>query len=444
MSGYPQNTYVGMRYVPLFDGEWDATKDYEPLTVVSIEGNSYTSRTFVPAGISPVGNPEYWAETGNYNAQIEAYRQEVLQYNDRIQANADAITTLEAKEDADIGLLKTEIAKKETDVFSGKIICIGDSYLNDSTVDGAVKSWGKRIKELYPNTIINGEGGAGFSNAGYRGNTFKNLINDLASDDSVSLVLIGGCYNDSAANNMNYADVYQTFLKAFEKFPNAKVYAVNMGVGTKLNAYGKYKTACTLTKVSAEHQKFLYLDITAFLKVSYSEYLASDGIHPSNLGSSVIANAIINTINGGGVAVSSGHEEATGTLSDGKGEIKGIILENDANAIYFKYYNSWYASFDAVVKEQWLREEICTITIPYNKGKCADNRFISVPFPNAHVKKSNGKLEPACVWIETTVVPDVWSVRATVISDDGLGYYNGGITGFSIEPTCVALPLIAF
>lgn len=444
MSRYPQNTYIGMRYVPLFDGEWDATKDYEPLTVVSIEGNSYTSKTFVPAGVNPVGNPEYWAETGNYNAQIEAYRQEVLQYNDRIQVNADAITALETKEDADVILLKTEIAKKETDVFSGKIICIGDSYLNDSTVDGAVKNWGQRIKELYPNTIINGEGGAGFSNQGYRGNTFKNLINDLSSDDSVSLVLIGGCYNDSAAVNMDDNDVYQTFLKAFEKFPNAKVYAVNMGVGTKLSAYGKYRTASSLTRVSSQFQKCLYLDITSFLKTSYSTNLASDGIHPNDKGSAIITNSILNCINGSSAAISSGHEEATGTLSDGKGEIKGIILENDANAIYFKYYNSWYVSFDAVIKEQWLREEICTITIPYDKGKCADNRFISVPFPNATVKKSNGKLEPACVWIETTAVPDVWSVRATVISDDGTGYYNGGITGFSLEPTCVALPLIAF
>ena len=69
------NTYVGARYVPVFDGEWDAEKTYEPLVVVSRNGNSYTSKTYVPAGVLPT-DAHYWALTGNYNAQVEYYRQE--------------------------------------------------------------------------------------------------------------------------------------------------------------------------------------------------------------------------------------------------------------------------------------------------------------------------------------------------------------------------------
>ena len=46
----PARQYKGMRYVPIFDGDWDNTKDYDPLVIVSYQGNSYTSRTFVPAG----------------------------------------------------------------------------------------------------------------------------------------------------------------------------------------------------------------------------------------------------------------------------------------------------------------------------------------------------------------------------------------------------------
>ena len=79
--------YIGARYVPIFDGAWDNTKDYAPLTVVSHEGNSYTSRTYVPSGIA-ITNETYWALSGNYNAQVEAYRQEVIDYtsefNERI------------------------------------------------------------------------------------------------------------------------------------------------------------------------------------------------------------------------------------------------------------------------------------------------------------------------------------------------------------------------
>lgn len=75
MRGY--NEYIGARYVPVFDGDWDNTNEYEPLVIVSYQGNSYTSKTFVPTGVD-INNDVYWALTGNYNAQVEAYRREVL------------------------------------------------------------------------------------------------------------------------------------------------------------------------------------------------------------------------------------------------------------------------------------------------------------------------------------------------------------------------------
>lgn len=84
--------YIGARYVPLFADplDWDSTKTYEPLTIVYHEGNSYTSRQFVPAG-TLVTNEAYWALTGNYNAQIEQYRTEVAQYDKRIAKNSTDI-----------------------------------------------------------------------------------------------------------------------------------------------------------------------------------------------------------------------------------------------------------------------------------------------------------------------------------------------------------------
>lgn len=71
--------YTGSRYVPIFadPAEWNSTRTYEPLTIVLNEGNSYTSRQFVPVGVE-LTNTDYWLETGNYNAQVEQYRQDVL------------------------------------------------------------------------------------------------------------------------------------------------------------------------------------------------------------------------------------------------------------------------------------------------------------------------------------------------------------------------------
>ena len=68
--------YVGARYVPIVVGEWDSSKTYEPLMVVIHEGSSYTSRQYVPAGID-IANESYWILSADYNAQVEAYRQEV-------------------------------------------------------------------------------------------------------------------------------------------------------------------------------------------------------------------------------------------------------------------------------------------------------------------------------------------------------------------------------
>lgn len=78
------NLYVGARYVPLFANpiEWDLSKTYEPLTIVIYQGNSYTSKTFVPAN-TQITNTTYWALTGNYNAQVEQYRQEVSRLSDK-------------------------------------------------------------------------------------------------------------------------------------------------------------------------------------------------------------------------------------------------------------------------------------------------------------------------------------------------------------------------
>lgn len=68
--------YVGARYVPIFLGEWDNQNKYEPLSVVLYQGASYTSRQYVPQGVA-ITNTAYWVLSGNYNAQVEAYRQEV-------------------------------------------------------------------------------------------------------------------------------------------------------------------------------------------------------------------------------------------------------------------------------------------------------------------------------------------------------------------------------
>ena len=121
--------YIGQRYVPILGRkgedsvEWDNAKPYEPLTVVLHAGNSYTSRQFVPAG-ADINDETYWAETGNYNAQVEQYRQDVANLGTRVSRNETGV-----RENADaIGGLDRRVTANETGVAANK-----------TAVDGATR-----------------------------------------------------------------------------------------------------------------------------------------------------------------------------------------------------------------------------------------------------------------------------------------------------------------
>lgn len=79
-----KNVYVGNRYVPKIMGDWSNDKTYEPLSVVTYQGASYTSRQYVPTGVE-ITNEDFWVLSGNYNAQVEHYRQEVINVNAEVK-----------------------------------------------------------------------------------------------------------------------------------------------------------------------------------------------------------------------------------------------------------------------------------------------------------------------------------------------------------------------
>lgn len=79
--------YVGARYVPKFANpvEWQANTSYEAMVIVTYNNSSYTSKIPVPSTVgNPAENSTYWALTGNYNAQVEEYRQESTKAKDGI------------------------------------------------------------------------------------------------------------------------------------------------------------------------------------------------------------------------------------------------------------------------------------------------------------------------------------------------------------------------
>ena len=142
-----KNVYVGHRYVPKIFGEWDNTQIYEPLSIVQYQGASYTSRQYVPVGIE-ITNEDFWVVTGNYNAQVEQYRQEVRNFkndinnlNDEVSDARDGELTLNDRLDKDYQEVTTELAKKE-------------NYVNYKMfgLDGAPKYYNQVTQRYYLDT----------------------------------------------------------------------------------------------------------------------------------------------------------------------------------------------------------------------------------------------------------------------------------------------------
>lgn len=207
--GTANNVYVGARYVPLIVGEWDPNKTYEPLTVVLYQGTSYTSRTYVPKGIIPSeSTAQYWALTGNYNAQVEMYRQEVIKYTN------------------DVNLLIKYVTRTYSDTLS---------LLNDTTIelDNFYESLGYRYA---------GDGGHCFFRTtntqpqGYyfeKNNIFFELI---TTEPEFNIDMIGCQYDDDISIKINQLiNLNYTSLKFNQKNYNLSNQIILNKVGIKID-----------------------------------------------------------------------------------------------------------------------------------------------------------------------------------------------------------------
>lgn len=176
--------YIGSRYVPKFYENVNGTSDwaegisYEPLTIVTYAGNSFTSKKTVPSNVgAPNENNEYWASTGNYNEQVELYRQIV----ENLKSDYEPFKSNTEKR---LDEIENEISKE--------IIIIGDSYGVDSSAGG--KSWATYIENSY-NCYRNTVGGTGFGSDVYINENFLSQLKSINVTDAnkiKQIVVLGG------------------------------------------------------------------------------------------------------------------------------------------------------------------------------------------------------------------------------------------------------------
>lgn len=223
MNGLINRQYVGARYVPKVMGEWNKALQYEALSIVTYSGNSFTSKVPVPANID-ISNKNYWVNTGNYNAQVEAYRQETAQLNNN---------------------LNNEIINRKNDT-KDNILWIGDSYsvnYNHKLPNGVrdmlnAKNWYEYSK-----------GGAGFAGA-WAGASFNDLIEQAKREMSASqkemikyVYIVGGANDSSFTWTDVKPKVISTVKNARNSFPNAQVCFIFASC-----AYETYQDLLTKTK----------------------------------------------------------------------------------------------------------------------------------------------------------------------------------------------------
>lgn len=223
MEGLINRQYVGARYVPKIMGEWDKALQYEALSVVTYKGNSFTSKVPVPANVD-ISNNSYWVNTGNYNAQVEAYRQE----------------TARLKND-----LNNEIINRTNDT-KDNILWIGDSYsvnYNHKLPNGVrnmlnAKNWYEYSK-----------GGAGFAGA-WSGASFNDLIEQAKNEMSATqkemikyVYIVGGANDSSFLWTDLKPKVVSTVQNARNSFPNAQVCFIFASC-----AFNTYQDLLTKTK----------------------------------------------------------------------------------------------------------------------------------------------------------------------------------------------------
>lgn len=232
MANTPVRQYIGARYVPIFADpiQWDNNKTYEPLTIVTNQGNSYTSRQFVPTGID-INNTEYWALTGNYNAQIDQYRQEVAQYDKRINSVQSLATTNEqgiADIDANLNALHANSINDATNLYNrimqDNIVTFGDSWTQHVS-----QALPRGIAETLSGTLIKqyGLSGAYFSNNPNENSILAQTVTaqtDNTYDKNIisKVIIIAGANNVNS--NVQPTGLEQTITAIHNIFPNAKIY----------------------------------------------------------------------------------------------------------------------------------------------------------------------------------------------------------------------------
>lgn len=280
--------YIGARYVPLIDGEWNENKAYEPLTVVTYLTNSYTSKKFVPAGTLPT-DTTYWVLTGNYNGMIGQLSDRIGVVEGDVSDLKGAVDTLEDVTIPNLETAVTEaVGKRERNLAGRKFIIIGDSY-------GGL-GWTTNVAtRLDLDAHVINIGGAGFYGAG-GGQTFKDGLQayaeTLTADEraEVTDIIVGGGVNDYNETTGNITSAVNSYIAyAHTAFPNAMLGVACVSWMRRSNdIVGYVEKVIPAYRARFTAYAYTYYIPNAYLPMHDYTNIDSDGVHPKASGTAAI------------------------------------------------------------------------------------------------------------------------------------------------------------
>lgn len=270
------NTYVGARYVPIFGGEWAANNIYEPLTIVTRQGNSYTSKQYVPKGID-IGNTEYWVMTGNFNGQISSLEEMVRNNSVSINVINNEIESI----NQDITTLKTKTA----DRF---YVIVADSYGDKPS---NAYSFTEYLSQYMPQDsyFVTQQSGAGFNTTTIQ--NFTQLLNNVPSDiyDKITDVAVETALNDYSNNKSDWIAGINIFKeKCYELFPNLRTIHIMPVIISANRIPKKNQFFSMLQDINIKNIK----SPRSYNWLHNSKYLVSDNLHLSQLGAQELAKLV--------------------------------------------------------------------------------------------------------------------------------------------------------
>lgn len=295
MEALINRQYVGARYVPKIMGEWNKALQYEALSIVTHLGNSFTSKVPVPPNID-ITNTDYWVNTANYNAQVEAYRKESLEAkqlanntNADLQAFKKTQTSTNNEFTNKIDLTTSALNGLKNVVFNGdtpNVITVAKSGGRFHTINEAITFAKKYCSRNNRVTIL------------ICGGVYNESI-VLTKNPGIDLIGVGmpeivsdGAYPNGAANI--YGDTYIEGI--FFHSTSESAYAFHLD-GSTDTSYGTTVTVVNCKFIS-EHEPALGCGCTRGCNYTFKncEFYGSDGIYVHNEASANVAKQYFNAI----------------------------------------------------------------------------------------------------------------------------------------------------